>query len=69
MEIRGTEPGRIVVSASPDELRLMLAALNEMLNGPYAIPDYDWDSLVGQTQARASELADALYGILTAAAP
>lgn len=65
METRGTEPDRIVVSASPDELRLMLAAVNEMLNGPYAIPDYDWDNLVGQPQARASELADELYRILT----
>lgn len=66
METRGTEPGRIVVSASPDELRLMLAALNEMLNGPFAIPDADWDNLVGQPPARASALADELYEILAA---
>lgn len=57
MQIRGRESGQIIVSASPDEFRLVLASLNEVLNGPYAVPDDDWSDLIGnRRRGRSSSL-------------
>ncbi len=39
MQVRGSESGQIIVSASTDELRLVLPSLNEVLHRPYAVPD------------------------------
>ena len=58
------ESGQVVISASLDELRLLLGATNEALNGPYAIPDEDWTELVGQPPERALELLEQLAAIL-----
>ena len=54
----------ITVRASPDELRLILGAVNESLNGPYAIPADEWGGLVGQPPERGERLIDALMQIL-----
>ena len=55
---------RIVVSASRDELRLLLGALNEAFNGPYAIPDDEWTELIDQPPERASALIRELTALL-----
>ena len=55
---------QVVISASLDELRLLLGALNEALNGPYAIPDDEWTALLGQPPERASELIRQLIALL-----
>ncbi len=41
MQVRGRESGQIIVSASADELRLVLTSLKEVLNRRYAVPDDD----------------------------
>ena len=56
--------GQVVISASLDELRLILGALNEALNGPYAIPDDEWIELIDQPPERANELIEQLTTLL-----
>ncbi|MBV9819058.1 MAG: hypothetical protein JOZ07_12010 [Solirubrobacterales bacterium] len=58
------ESEEVTIVASLQELRLLLGTLNEALNGAFAIPDEDWDDLIGQPTGRASELADRLAEIL-----
>jgi hypothetical protein len=55
---------QVTVSASTEELRLLVGALNEALNGGYAIPADEWLDLVGQPPERASALLAALGTIL-----
>jgi hypothetical protein len=55
---------RVVVEVTLDELRLITGAVNEALNGPYAIPVDDWEALVGQPPERADALLDSLSTIL-----
>ncbi len=54
----------VQVRVSTLELRALLGALNEALNGAYAIPEDEWEPLVGQPAAAAEELADSLMTIL-----
>lgn len=56
--------GQVIISASPDELRLLLGALNEALNGPYAIPDDEWIEPIDQPAPRAHELMEQLTTLL-----
>jgi hypothetical protein len=55
---------QVVVSASREELRLLVGVLNEAVNGGYAIPLDEWEGLVGQPPDEAGALLDALVTIL-----
>ena len=66
MQLHGRESGQIVVGLSADELRLVLACVNEVLNGPHAVDDEEWSDLIGQPQQRAVELAEGIATVLAA---
>ena len=53
----------LTVSVTMDELRLLIGALNESLNGGYAFPADEWGALVGQPPERGDELLHALLEI------
>ena len=55
---------QVQVRVSTRELRTLLGALNEALNGGYAIPEDEWEPLVGQPAAAAEALVESLLTIL-----
>ena len=64
MEEIGRDGDQLRVRVSTAELRTLLGALNEALNGAYAIPEDEWEPLVGGPPEVAERLVESLLTIL-----
>lgn len=60
----GRDGDEVQLSVSTRELRTVLGALNEALNGAYAIPEDEWAGLVGTSPEAADVLIRSLVEIL-----
>lgn len=64
MELVETKRDAVVVELSADELGVLSNALNEVLNGPEAIEDWEFQTRVGASRDEASMLLDAVTRLL-----
>ena len=53
----------VTVRATVVELRLIVGALNESLNGAYALPEDEWEPLVGAPPERAASVLRSLVAM------
>lgn len=53
------------IEATKDELRVIMVCLNEILTGPNAVKDGDWDALIGWPKELVRSVRQSLYDHLT----
>jgi hypothetical protein len=63
MEFVEAKRAAVVVELSTDELGVLQNALNEILNGPEAIEDWEFQTRVGVSREEANALLDAVAGL------
>jgi hypothetical protein len=63
MELVEAKRDAVVVELSTDELNVLQNALNEILQGPEAIEDWEFQTRVGVSRDEATFLLDAIAGL------
>ena len=64
MELIDDDGEAVVIRLRRDEVITLNNALNEILNGPDAIDEWEFHTRVGATQAEATALLDAIARLL-----